>query len=309
MFDVAAGVRRSFVAGGVMAGLLASASLALADSARKAADEREMLERARSEAPIPLKRLEGTISTAGPDNRTTVNIGQPSPVDAAALEARRRAELDRLSDKLRRASQARLAQPAPVDTPWRTEVTIAQTEPLAPNTRSALGKPMPAVPATGAANSSRVTVLMIMKPGNRGIRRFEKTSDPLLCTAEGCWISNGGDLPARFLSTARSLSIANTFGDRAGACRRQTHCTFRSVDLGAAPSFVRPIDLRVINHDRREIKHVTADESCRIRGDRLICLNAVRADDYTLWIVPEAVAAEAGTALLQRALDGGLSTN
>jgi hypothetical protein len=312
MFGASTGIGRVTLAGSVMAALVATMGPGWADGGagdprgRKAAEERDMLDRARQEAPANMRRLDGTVSMpVHGTSRVITNIGEPRPVDEATLEANRRAELDRLSEKIRRASAARGKIVAPViDTPWTTEVVMAPSEPLAPENRYALGKPI-GHPAP-ASRSHLVTVLMIMKPGNRGIRRLEKTADPLLCTAEGCYISAGGDLPARFLSTARSLSIANTFGDRAGACRNQTACVFRAVDLGAAPTFVRPIDMRVVHHDRREIKRVAADESCQVQAGRLSCQEAVRADDYTLWVVPERVAAEAGAAALQQALETGL---
>jgi colicin import membrane protein len=104
----------------------------------------------------------------------------------------------------------------------------------------------------------------------------------------------------------KSFGFANSFGPRAGACAQQLACVFRSVELGDGPAFVQPVDLRVIHHDRREMKQVAADDSCRVEGGRLTCARAVRADNYTLWIVPESVAQAAGGDLLSRAIAEGL---
>lgn len=282
------------------------------DEARRKADEQDMLNRARKEAEEAKRNarmpLDGTVSPAPATATKTeqvskpVNIGTPSPDDTKRLEAQRQEELQRLSEKLRKASQTRTAQPKPVVTPWQTEVTEAPKADIFKNEKSALG--MHGDPADIA--SSRVTVLMVMTPGNKGIRRFDKNADPVLCTNDGCYISQGADVPSRFLTTHKALGFGNTFGLRAGACREQLACVFRSVDLGRQPSFVQPVDMRMVHHDRREIKQVTADETCRIEAGRLNCARPVRASNYTLWIVPEKVAQRAGVEALSRALTEGL---
>lgn len=278
------------------------------DEARRKADEQDMLNRARKEAEEANRNartpLDGTVSPApATDTKSEhvskpVNIGTPTPDDTKRLEAQRQEELQRLSEKLRKASQTRTAQPKPVVTPWQTEVTEAPKGDIFKNEKSALG--MHGDPTDIA--SSRVTVLMVMTPGNMGIRRFDKNADPVLCTNDGCYISQGADVPSRFLTTHKALGFGNTFGLRAGACREQLSCVFRSVDLGRQPSFVQPVDMRMVHHDRREIKQVTADETCRIEAGRLNCARPVRASNYTLWIVPEKVAQRAGVEALSRAL-------
>lgn len=283
------------------------------DEARRKADEQDMLSRARKEAEEAKRNartpLDGTVSPAAATDVKSeqvskpVNIGTPTGEDMKRLEAARQAELQRLSEKLRKASQARaMPAPKPVDTPWTTEVTQAPKDDLFKNERSALG--MAGDPTDIAA--SRVTVLMVMTPGDRGIRRFDKHADPVLCTNDGCYISQGPSTPARFLTTHKALGFGNTFGLRAGACREQLSCVFRSVDLGRQPSFVQPVDMRMVHHDRREIKQVSADESCRIDAGRLTCSRPVRASNYTLWIVPEKIAQRAGVEAMSRALTEGL---
>lgn len=285
------------------------------DAARLKADEQEMLARARKEAEDTKRQrrapLDGTVTLPPPAvHSKSEQIGKPVHIGSTAeeakrLEAARQEELQRLSEKLRKASAARGApqMPKPVDTPWTTEVTEAPKSEIFSNERSALG--MRGVEVNDIAGS-RVTVLMVMKPGDRGIRRFDKNADPILCTNDGCYISQGAETPARFLTTHKALGFRNTFGQRAGACREQLACVFRSIDLGRQPSFVQPVDLRMVHHDRREIKQASADDSCKINSGRLTCSRPVRASNYTLWIVPEKLAQKAGVDVLARALAEGV---
>jgi hypothetical protein len=255
--------------------------------ARQVADEQEMLEKARREAGR---------------ERATVNIGE-SATDKETLAKKRQAELQSLSEKLRRAQSARVPKVAgPVDTPWTTEVVVAPSQPLAPEQRSALGHKTTAP----SAYDSRVTVLMVITPGTKGIRRFEKTADPILCARDGCYISNGAETASRFISLSQSLGAANTFGQRAGACNQSTGCVFRGVDVSGSDAILQPVDLKVMVHDRRNVMPAYADMSCKVDMGRLSCARPIVGTDYTLWVVPERVAEQAGAALLQNALSDGL---
>ena len=266
-----------------------------ADRARQSSDEQEMLDRARQEA--------GVRKDAGENRRLTVNIGEPPAAEKAALEKKRQDELASLSEKLRRASAGRVARaPTPVETPWSTEVTAAPKQDIAPEQRSALGHKRP--PAS--ADDGRVTVLMVMAPGNKGIRRFDKTADPILCARDGCYVSTGADTAARFYSLGRSIGLGNIFGQRAGACNHQTACVFRAVDLSGAGAILQPVDLKVMVHDRRNVSSAAPDPTCHVDMGRLMCARAIVAGDYTLWVVPERIAELAGSALLQHALADGL---
>jgi hypothetical protein len=280
------------------------------------ADEQEMLAAARREADERKRAgrvLDGTVGAPASEaaQRTIVNIGEPAPAEKIALEKARQDELQRLSDKLRRASALRPTKPVvPVETPWATEVTTAPSEPTKPGyhaeQRSALGQPSSASVAASATDG-RVTVLMVMSPGDRGIRRFEKTADPILCSNDGCYISNGAGIPAQFVSLRRTFGIANTFGPRAGACRQQTGCVFRGVDVSAANAILQPVDLKVMVHDRRAMQAAAVDTTCRVDAGQLTCGRPIRGTDYTLWVVPEHIAQKAGSAALQAAIVGGLA--
>jgi colicin import membrane protein len=157
------------------------------------------------------------------------------------------------------------------------------------------------------AGAPAVTVLLVMTPGNYGIRRGNKTADPVLCTDEGCYIGGGPDKPARLLPIWQALGFGNTWGKRAGACNHALGCVFRGIQLGQWPARVQPVDLHILKHDRRRPSEVSSDSGCRSEAGRLACANGVYAESYAMWIVPESVAEAAGPAALQRALTEGLS--
>ncbi len=58
---------------------------------------------------------------------------------------------------------------------------------------------------------TRVTVLLWMAPGSYGIRRGHPTADPILCLPDGCYVSRGPELSARF-SRADALWASPTPG-------------------------------------------------------------------------------------------------
>jgi hypothetical protein len=174
----------------------------------------------------------------------------------------------------------------------------------------ALGRPVPSMPSIASAPAdARVTILLVMEPGTKGIRRFNKTADPVICEGTSCFVSNGAGAPARVMALRKTLGPGNTFGKRAGACRGKLACVFRGVTLtGAAPT-IQPVDLKVLVHDRREARTVSGDASCRVIATRLACGRTVVAQGYRAWIVPESVAEVAGPAALDAAVLRGLVAN
>jgi colicin import membrane protein len=157
-------------------------------------------------------------------------------------------------------------------------------------------------------NDRTVSVLLIMAPGNYGIRRNgPKIADPILCAPDGCYVSEGPDRPARFLPGHRALSFGNTWGARAGACRGRLGCVFRGIELGNLPAYLQPVDMHILRHDRRRPQQIVSDSGCRADSGRLVCGRGIYADDYALWIVPERVADTAGPAALERAVAEGLN--
>lgn len=224
------------------------------------------------------------------------------------LEARREAEAKLLAERLRLAEAAREAKAAETARQAAAPAIVAPTSrpvaaPAAVDTVPTVAGPSPAKP--------RVAILILMDAGNKGIRRFDKTADPILCMKDVCYISEGNEAPARLLSKARALGVGNTWGARAGACQHSLGCVFRDVDLVGTGGVVQPVDMKVMVHDRRESRTVDVDSDCRVDGGRISCRKPISANGYRMWVVPEPLAAKAGGAALDSAVREGLpqSTN
>lgn len=157
-----------------------------------------------------------------------------------------------------------------------------------------------------AQAQTHATVLLVLEPGNRGIRRYDRSADPVLCAGLVCYLSAGAAKTALKLPRPVALGPGNTLGRRAGACRHSLTCIYRNVELGIAGASLQPVDLRILRHDRRETRTVSADMSCGIDSGRLTCANTLRTPSWRAWIVPESIAERAGDKLLREALSAGL---
>lgn len=282
----------------------AKASEAKAAADRKIAEERRVAEAKASEG---RRAAEASQAEAQAQARSQ------------AMAAERDTEAQRVLERLKQAREQREAQD-------RRTVTaeLPKQEPAVPQAPAGLGGPTPSLGApsygthrlhSGGADvqfpqlssgATRVTVLLLMEPGNRGIRRHNKTADPLLCNGGGCFVSNGTDAPATFLPGRRALGIRSTFGPRAGACSNSLGCVFRGIEIGALPAAIQPIDMRVMRHDRREPQNITAPADCHATAGRLACRRTIQSTNYVMWVVPEDIANQAGAAGLERALAEGL---
>jgi hypothetical protein len=212
------------------------------------------------------------------------------------------------------AAPAKLIAPPVGDVSWSTEVKTesAPAPDFDTTSRSALGgsglKLAPDAPTAKLDPITKVTVLMVLAPGDKGIRRFEKTADPVLCTRDGCYISAGMDQDAIQKPIHKTLGPGNTFGRRAGACNHALGCVFRGVEVGASQNYLQPVDLKVMVHDRRRQVPLVADTSCRVIAGSLTCDRPIVEDTYKLWVVPEHVAADIGPAGLSRAIAARLAS-
>lgn len=150
----------------------------------------------------------------------------------------------------------------------------------------------------------RVTVLLQMEANAHRGRRHE-SMDPVLCVADGCYVSNGPDHPASFLPGRRATRFGNAIGRRAGACNHAYTCVFRDVEIGALPAEVQPVDIRILRHDRRSPETVETLSTCRGTPGRLACTGAIKGDGYTMWVIPESVAARLPVDLFGVTADSG----
>ena len=190
---------------------------------------------------------------------------------------------------------------APVDERPTAPLTTPAVVGTAPRSRAVASTPPP-------KPAERVTILLVMKPGATGIRRFgKKTADPVLCSGANCWIGSGADRVAKAVTRGLALGPANTMGRRAGACNHRLSCVYRDVNLRAPSASVQPIDLRVVRHDRREPLRLEADRSCRIANRALVCDKTYASRSWRAWVIDEDLAREAGPAALAAALENGLA--
>ena len=155
---------------------------------------------------------------------------------------------------------------------------------------------------------ARVTVLLVMNPRRHGWRRYKKAVNPVLCVGKRCYVSAGVADTADALPRRRALGPRNSLSRRAGPCNNQLVCVFRGVTLDRNPSYIQPIDMGLLRHRRRDIRKAEPDRTCAVTHGALQCASVIIAHRYRAWIVPEAVAEEAGPEALKEALYKGLTT-
>ena len=219
------------------------------------------------------------------------------------LAAEREAEHTRLTEKLlklqqQRAERKQLTERAPMGLGApAAPVIAAPAKPEPPHTDV----------VTAPASATRVTILLVMDSGTNGIRRFgKKTADPVICSGPTCWVSSGTSRGSLTLARGQALGPANTLGRRAAACNQHLACVFRDVDLKTRAASIQPIDLRIMRHDRRQPLTLEADHSCRVSGGTLVCDKVFATSTWRAWVVPESVAAKAGPAAIEAALESRL---
>lgn len=270
-----------------------------AEAVRKANEElRIATERAAAEEAKRAEETQRAVQRA--TDEETRRIG--------ALEAD--AEVKRVAEHLRRIREEHLARHTET-----AERSVQPTAGILPPNR--LGGPAAATPPTttikpqlvagplpdsdfsekdgdddyaGKRMGGRVTVLLQMEARLRRGSRHE-SMDPVLCLIDGCYVSNGPDAPAHFMPGRRATRFGNAISRRAGACNHAYTCVFRNVDIGALPAEVQPVDIRVLRHDRRAPERIERLSVCRATSGRLACKGAITGDGYTMWVIPESVAA------------------
>jgi hypothetical protein len=166
------------------------------------------------------------------------------------------------------------------------------------------------VPLNDGAIAGEVTLVLVLEPTKFSGKPwdFGPGADPILCISEGCYRSAGLDRPARYIAGKRALSpfAALNLGGKAGACTNRLGCVFRDVPLGDGPARATPIDVDIDRHDRLEDRFIAADRTCRVKNGDLTCFNGVYTREYSLWIVPEDIADEAGLEGLDYAMHEGM---
>ncbi|MEZ5922969.1 MAG: hypothetical protein R3D57_01145 [Hyphomicrobiaceae bacterium] len=162
----------------------------------------------------------------------------------------------------------------------------------------------------GPALAGDVTLVLVLEPKKFSGKAWDigRGADPILCVGGGCYRSAGLDRPSRYLPGRRALGplAALNVGGKAGACADRLGCVFRALPLEDGPVRVMPVDVDIDRHDRLENSFVAADRSCRVRKGHLDCYNGIYTREYSLWVVPEEVADQAGYGGLDYALHEGI---
>lgn len=296
-----------------------------AEAARRLAAERAADERARAEAEKSAAEARRAI-----DHATAEELRRIADLEAEAEIARVAKRLRDIREEHLAARTGLVSEPpvAPVAGPIAGAREERRHEPSSgrariaehdefrelrdvplppPRTRLAPPPPPRKLAEPERDFDGRVTVLLQMEPRRRRGRRYE-SMDPVLCTAEGCYVSNGPLQPASFLYGRGATRFGNAIGRRAGACNHAYTCVFRNVDLGALPADVQPVDIRIIRHDRRTPERVDALSRCRATmGDRLSCTGAIVGDGFTMWVISEAAAERLPPYAFDNALAGGFA--
>ena len=300
----------------------------VAEAARKAQAEQLAEAEAQRRVIENRKREDAARASAAAAEQKSKEVAEAAETERrAALEAQREAETLRLAERLKEARRAKAAEldqhekvaqqqpPAKIAlNEHRSGEAIDAANGAVPLQPSAPKEALPApaaapppsvTPTTLATASSRASVLLVLEPGDYGIRRFNRNqADPVLCAGETCYISQGPDAPARAMPRTQALGPGNTLGGRAGACKQQLACVFRDVDLGASgKANIMPVDLHVVRHDRREVTTIEADQTCTNANGRLACGSPVKSATYRVLAVPETVAAKATPPGLSAALE------
>ena len=202
------------------------------------------------------------------------------------------------------AAAAELLTPSEPQAPLDATANVTEL----PEPGYALGGPANVVRGISEASSlmRSATVLLVLQPGDKGIRRFKKTADPVLCGRRHCYMSHGVKKKAQRMHRGATLGPFNTLGRRAGACRQTLACAFRHVDVMDNGVLLQPVDLKFMRHDRRAYRNVTPDPTCTVSAGRLFCGKPIVAKTWTAWVVPEHIAQEAGSDALETALQEGL---
>jgi hypothetical protein len=163
---------------------------------------------------------------------------------------------------------------------------------------------------SGLAMAETVSVLLVLEPRKQTGKAWDigMGADPILCFEQGCAIGGGASRPATIVDGRVPLMpAAGLFGRKAGDCTNRLACIFRGIDLDSLGSETQPIDVDIDQHDRLEPVRLAVDRTCRVEDGRLDCYGGIFTRDYTIWVVPEAIAEEAGPAGLAEVLAGPMA--
>ncbi len=150
-----------------------------------------------------------------------------------------------------------------------------------------------------APSDVRATILVILEGGTG-------TPDPILCVGETCAISAGLSTPARVLPRAEALALKTTRDATIDPCFGKAGCAFRDVPL-AADAILQLVLIGSGDTPKSgDGFSIALDATCKRNGSHVECGRPLETTDFVAWIIPEAIAKEAGAAALEAAIAEGL---
>ena len=154
------------------------------------------------------------------------------------------------------------------------------------------------------AKDEVATILLSLQPQKSSGKPWDwgKGADPIICLKQGCYIGRGFIASAKFYEGKKAFYPLT----HARACKNSLTCIFRKVVISEQQSTIRPVDLDGLNAEKMQLRSLKIDHSCHIEHNRLNCLNGIYTSEYSIWVVPESIAEQAGKQLLDYALFRGL---
>ena len=158
--------------------------------------------------------------------------------------------------------------------------------------------------ATTPAAAERATAILVLEHvrSDGSVWDFGPGADPVLCLKAGCYRSHGDATAAEFFPAHSALKFGN-----AGDCSNAFSCIFRHIDVDAVLTEIAPIDVDVIRHDGMEKRFVSPDRSCAFSKGELQCAGGTYTSEYSLWMVPDAIADAAGPEALRAAAETSIA--
>jgi colicin import membrane protein len=251
--------------------------------------EKEMLDAAKSEAEARRRAAAAAIAA---ETAAATQLAAPKAAEAKPVT----------TPEPQKVAEPAHAAPAAPKVPMQIKVKAEIRVPVTTAPAAALAAPAKSTTQTAAAaGPPRATVLVVLTHHAEASGSPRKTPDPIICLGEECYISAGPDTDARAVTRAEALSTKNTITNGAGACSGKTRCAFRGVAVKPGAE-LQIVDLGLVRHDKRDVVEAKLDTTCGLDETDLVCDNPLTAPDFRIWLMPEAIARDAGATRIEAAL-------
>ncbi len=152
--------------------------------------------------------------------------------------------------------------------------------------------------------SEKATVLIVMQPFKQTGKPWDagKGADPIICLNHGCYVGRGYLTKAKYFPGKKAYLPAVM----ARACNNTLTCVYRGVKFTRKREDIWPVDIDGFKRDYMATKKASVDRSCFIENKRLQCLNGIYTPEYSMWVIPEDLAKDAGRKVLDYALYKGI---